>query len=182
MKPYEERLTLIDEAIYKLGGKPDNATFSFLNGYEYLWKNESGEYCWAMKGSPAYRRGEVFCTKQEFEQRVKDSERVRKNDWYEKGEMPHIGEKVAYENTVVEVLFHDQKLPQVCVRHGDGQLSVLAVSWLKPLRTEEGELVAKFADDLFHVGRHGLPYCDLIKLAEDVVKAGWRPTEGNICG
>ena len=49
--------------------------------------------------------------------------------------LPDIGEEMRYDQETVTVIAHDEKLPQVAVRHSDGQLSVLATAWLKPLRT-----------------------------------------------
>lgn len=37
MKPLNERLKLIDEAIDELGGNPNNAQFFFCN-FDFLWK------------------------------------------------------------------------------------------------------------------------------------------------
>lgn len=72
MKPYNERLPLIDEAVEKLSGVINNAYIVHSDENAELWVNDSGEYYLAGAKSPVAIRGKTFCTRQEFETRAKE--------------------------------------------------------------------------------------------------------------
>lgn len=70
MKSYEERLPLIDEAIDKLGGEWPHWELNYL--LEVTSKN-----AWAC----GVMQDEYLCTRQEFEQRVKEREAMEKYEY-----------------------------------------------------------------------------------------------------
>ena len=181
MKPYEERLPLIDEAIDELDGNPDNAKF-LLDEYEYLWKSEDGYYCWCMKGSSAYMLGKTFCTRDEFEQRVKEREEMKnKNDWYEKGGLPpeKIYCQVKLNGEWVNCYLIGRDDMGGFVYRVDGGYGCLSDERLfRPLRTEEDELIERALDDAITNRNEELQVNPVIvNSLRKLVKAGWRPTE-----
>jgi len=197
MKPYEERLPLIDEAIDELDGKPDNAKF-LLDEYEYLWKSEDGDYCWCMKGSSAYMLGKTFCTRQEFEQRVKEREAMEnKNDWYIKGDLPPEGSiviiNIDYKLTngfkTLDVKAGEKVRVVQHVDYGYGKVCLISVrnnsfgatiifSNLRPLQTEEDELMERALDDAITNRNEKLQVNPVIvNSLRKLIKKGWRPTK-----
>jgi hypothetical protein len=92
--------------------------YEFINVYEYF-----------------------ICTREEYEQALRESKVESKCDWYDYDKqewngknIPPIGLLVLLNGVTVSVVLHDNKiLNQVCVRHQNGELSIPKVCWLKPL-------------------------------------------------
>jgi len=163
-----------------------------------LWKAGNGYYCWCMKGSSAYMSGKTFCTRQEFEQRVKEREEMKnKNDWYIKGDLPPEGSiviiNIDYKLTngfkTLDVKAGEKVRVVQHVDYGYGKVCLISVrnnsfgattifSNLRPLRTEEDELIERALDDAITNRNEELQVNPVIvNSLRKLVKAGWRPTE-----
>jgi hypothetical protein len=112
-----------------------------------------------------------------------------KNDWYEKGELPPVGEVVEFYKdpyflqTDKDFCTNGDELEVLA--HRKGEASDVAIVWnkralqargvvrecLKPLRTEEDELVERALKDINLTDVSDPPNIT----ARDLIKAGWRP-------
>lgn len=174
MKTYEERLPLIDEAIVELSGDFQK---EYNNPCLLQWRR-SGKYC---TGTNDYNSGETLfvCTRQEFEQRKAElaAKEQDMSDWYEKGELPPVGD-------TVEFKYHDQnwdgRTCKVIAIHGrkawlhlDGNelsnLYEIKNMNFRPLRTEYQAVKAGILDIIEANGNlsNGI-------LADTLVEAGYR--------
>ena len=185
MKPYEERLPLIDEAIDITGEKLRNhKDYLLWRGSIFKWASLAISYN-LLDSEPM-----VFvCSYDEFEQRVKEREEMKnKNDWYEKGGLPPVGAECEYFDEPskewirvkvkyasewgivieslgvgagVELFFNHTQLPKI-----------------RKVRTEEDELMERDLDDAITNRNEELQVNPVIvNSLRKLVKAGWRPTE-----
>lgn len=203
MKPLSERIKLIDEAIdfHNNGGELHRFAISQAE-YNMLYKTNILGFVFAHEDSPMAKgldsNAEFVGTKQEFEQRVKEREEMKtKNDWYEKGELPPVGEKLKGASRVscrgVEDWF-DFPRYRVVAHHSNGKTFFVEVlddngnylctekfdlgsSQYRPLRTEEDELVEQAENCLRNANTQVLDKYTYGTLSKQLIKAGWRPTE-----
>src|SRR5690554_2118444 len=157
MKPYNERLPMIDAAIDYYKGKlpreanPDSTLIVGAYGSYYFI---SEEYFNTYSGE-----SEFVCYEEEFEQRAKElgypKEQEMNNDWYEKGEFPPVGEVVeiydchsqlqSWNGKQVEVLRNikspDGERLSVVLLDGWVDATLISTKKLRPLRTETDTLV-----------------------------------------
>ena len=178
MKPYEERLPLIDEAIDITGEKLRNhKDYLLWRGSIFKWASLAISYN-LLDSEPM-----VFvCSYDEFEQRVKEREEMKnKNDWYEKGGLPpeKIYCQVKLNGEWVNCYLIGRDDMGGFVYRVDGGYGCLSDERLfRPLRTEEDELIERALDDAITNRNEELQVNPVIvNSLRKLIKAGWRPTE-----
>lgn len=197
MKPYNERLPLIDAAIEATDGdieriKDYRKTDTYIN-YTVKLGYFSVDSQWAC-------HGETICTHDEYEQRARELGYKPKeqdmNDWYEKGELPPVGDIVeccfnglTFINTFVENWREGDQLEVLAHRVGENGAPV-AVVWnkrdryatclisqaMRPLRTETDRLVDEALETLKsdYATHLSISDLDLKMCAETIIEAGYR--------
>jgi len=190
MKPYEERLPLIDEAIDYLDSTWPDSDLDYLLEF-------NGRYNWHCSNKKVAQNNYI-CTRDEFEQRVKEREEMKnKNDWYIKGDLPPEGSiviiNIDYKLTngfkTLDVKAGEKVRVVQHVDYGYGKVCLISVrnnsfgatiifSNLRPLRTEEDELMERALDDAITNRNEELQVNPVIvNSLRKLIKAGWRPTE-----
>lgn len=173
MKPYNERLPLIDAAVIELKDFNSQDCWRYKDSDEFLWIADG---LYQRLDSPHGYRGKYVCTRDEFNQRKAelDAKEQDMNDWYEKGELPPVG-------TECEVNHIGEWKPTVIVGY-DGELPVFKTEWndrykyacgddfkFRPLRTETDKLV----DDIFSV-LDQWPEVSKLEQAKLLIEQGYR--------
>lgn len=182
MKTYNERLPLIDAAIEATDGdieriKDYRKTDTYIN-YTVKLGYFSVDSQWAF-------HGETICTHDEYEQRARElgykpkEQEMNNNNWYEKGELPPVGEICNYKTSLgksvkVEITAHSRMGICFCEvgRDSESYVSKGQILNFEPLRTETDKLIEQMERSFESTG------CvftnDHRALAEHLIEQGYR--------
>jgi len=173
---------MIDKAIEDLGGDISNVKYG---DDRFLWFVDestcSGIKYYQLLSGCEYHGGQYICTRQEFEDRVKELESMKK--WNGEG-LPPVGEEIEYTTTKYQsgkpaievgewyfgkiIAYHDE-----FVWTSDNGIRMLSVTKFRPIQSERDKVVDKACDIVVaHMGyqyeKDGL----LVKLMNGLYDAG----------
>lgn len=176
MKPYNERLPLIDAVIEATDGNIERIKDYRKTDTHINYMTKIGYFS---VDSQWIFYGETVCTHEEFEQRARElgykpKEQEMNNDWYEKGELPPVGSVVRHKESGkdVEVKCHLRTGQAIGERLCHPLIEIGFASDFEPLRTETNKLIEQMKRDLS--GEWGVSLQRANAICSHLIKKGYR--------